>query len=147
MLVVIDLEGRFLDVQLISHNEPIFVSGLGEAPFYEFFTQYRGHSISETLVVGTPYGEGADGSALVYLDGVTKATASVRIAHESVMAATLQVAREKMNGIATGPPVEPDFAHRKDLSWDDLVETGIATHITVFERRRRHRLCRHTLGT
>ena len=34
MLVVLDLNGRFLDVKLISHNEPIFVSGLGEAPFH-----------------------------------------------------------------------------------------------------------------
>lgn len=32
MLVLLDLEGRFIDLRLISHNEPIFVSGLGEAP-------------------------------------------------------------------------------------------------------------------
>ena len=36
-LIVLDLEGHFLDVQLIEHNEPIFVSGLGEAPFHKFF--------------------------------------------------------------------------------------------------------------
>ena len=131
MLVILDLDGRFIDVQLISHNEPIFVSGLGEAPFHNFFTQYRGHSISETLVVGTPYGDGTEGSALVYLDGVTKATASVRIAHESVLAATLQVAREKMSGIATGPPAAPDPEHREELTWNDLVAEGIATRKTV----------------
>ena len=131
MLVVLDLDGRFLDVQLISHNEPIFVSGLGEAPFHNFFTQYRGHSISETLVVGTPYGDGAEGSALVYLDGVTKATASVRIAHESVLAATLQVAREKMGGIATGPPAAPDLNYREELTWEDLEAEGIATRKIV----------------
>lgn len=61
MLVVLDLEGRFLDVQLISHNEPIFVSGLPEKLFYDFFKQYRGHSISDTLVVGSPYGGAAEG--------------------------------------------------------------------------------------
>ncbi|HIC80316.1 MAG TPA: 4Fe-4S binding protein, partial [Kiloniellaceae bacterium] len=33
VLVTLDLEGRFLDARLIEHNEPIFVSGLGEAPF------------------------------------------------------------------------------------------------------------------
>ena len=37
MLVVLDLEGQFLDVQLISHNEPIFVSGLPEKQFFDFF--------------------------------------------------------------------------------------------------------------
>lgn len=126
LLVVLDLEGRFLDVQLIGHNEPIFVSGLGEAPFHAFFEQYQGHSIGDTLVVGTPYGGGSDSSALVYLDGVTKATASVRIAHESILAATLQVAREKLGGVSSGPPAYPDPNYVEDLTWDDLVAQGIA---------------------
>lgn len=131
VLVVLDLDGRFLDVKLLSHNEPIFVSGLGQAPFHKFFEQYRGHSIADSLVVGTPYGSGGGGSALVYLDGVTKATASVRIAHESVLAATLQVAREKMSGIATGPPAYPDQDVTEDLTWDDLVAQDIAVRKVV----------------
>ena len=131
VLVVLDLDGRFLDVQLISHNEPIFVSGLGQAPFHKFFEQYRGHSISDSLVVGTPYGAGSDGSALVYLDGVTKATASVRIAHESILAATLKVAREKMGGVASGPPAYPDLENEEELTWQDLVDQGLVTRKTV----------------
>lgn len=131
VLVVLDLDGRFLDVQLISQNEPIFVAGLGEAPFHKFFEQYRGHSISDTLVVGTPYGQGGQGSALVYLDGVTKATASVRIAHESVLAATLKVAREKMGGVSSGPAAYPDPQYREDLTWDDLVAQGLVAHKRV----------------
>ncbi|WP_299418649.1 4Fe-4S binding protein [uncultured Shimia sp.] len=131
LLVVLDLDGRFLDVQLLSHNEPIFVSGLPEKLFYDFFKQYRGHSISDSLVVGTPYGSGGDGSALVYLDGVTKGTASVRIAHESILAAALQVAREKMSGIATGPPASPNPDHHEALTWDDLVSQGLVTQKTV----------------
>ncbi|WP_316013259.1 4Fe-4S binding protein [Roseobacter sp. HKCCA0434] len=131
VLVVLDLDGRFIDVQLISHNEPIFVSGLGPAPFHAFFEQYRGHSISDTLVVGTPYGAGADGSALVYLDGVTKATASIRIAHESVMAAALKVARERMEGLASGPPAHPIPDHDESLDWQALLDQGIARRLVV----------------
>lgn len=131
MLVVLDLNGRFLDVQLLGHNEPIFVSGLPEKLFYDFFKQYRGNSISDSIVVGSPYGGGSEGSALVYLDGVTKGTASVRIAHESILAAALQVAREKMGGIATGPPAYPKADHVEDLSWDDLVAQGLVTRKTV----------------
>ncbi|WP_273509335.1 4Fe-4S binding protein [Planktotalea frisia] len=134
MLVVLDLEGRFIDVQLISHNEPIFVSGLPEKLFFDFFKQYRGHSISDSLVVGSPYGGGSDGSALVYLDGVTKGTASVRIAHESILAATLKVAKEKMSGIATGPPAFPNLDYSEDLTWDDLVKQGIAARKIVLNR-------------
>lgn len=131
MLVMIDREGRFLDVRLVSHNEPIFVSGLGEAPLRSFLEQYRGHSIREPLVVGTPYGEAASGSDLVHLDGVTKATASVRIAHESILAATLAVAREKMQGVAGGPPVHPDPSVDEALDWAMLVERGLARNLKV----------------
>ena len=131
IFVMLDLEGRFLEVKLIDHNEPIFVSGLGQAPFHKFFEQYAGHSIAETMVVGTPYGDGSSGSSLVYLDGVTKATASVRIAHETLLAATRAVAREKMQGVSSGPPAAPDPEHAEDLSWDDLVEQGIATRHLV----------------
>ena len=131
VLVVLDLEGRFLDVQLLTHNEPIFVSGLGEAPFHAFFEQYRGHSISDSLVVGTPYGGASGGGGLIYLDGVTKATASVRIAHESVLAAALQVAREKMQGIASGPPAFPNPDYAEELTWDQMVANGLITRKRV----------------
>jgi NosR/NirI family nitrous oxide reductase transcriptional regulator len=131
ILVTIDRDGRFLDVRLVAHNEPIFVSGLGEAPFRAFLEQYRGHSIREALVVGTPYGEAGGGSDLVYLDGVTKATASVRIAHESILAATLAVVREKMQGVANGPPVRPDPSIEENFEWADLVERGLARNLKV----------------
>ncbi|WP_138468306.1 4Fe-4S binding protein [Poseidonocella sp. HB161398] len=129
LLAVIDLEGRFLDVQLIRHNEPIFVSGLGEAPFHAFFEQYRGLSISTPMVVGTPYGEGS--GPLTYLDGVTKATASVRIAHESLLAATRAVAQDKMKGIAAAPPAHPDMAHDEALDWEEMIAEGIVGRLEV----------------
>ncbi|APZ53645.1 4Fe-4S binding protein [Salipiger abyssi] len=131
IFAMLDPEGRFLDVRLISHNEPIFVSGLGEAPFRQFFEQYAGRSISETMVVGNAYGDGGAGSPLIYLDGVSKATASVRIAHESLMAAAREVAREKLQGISAGPPAYPDPDRDEALSWGDLVAQGIATHKRV----------------
>jgi transcriptional regulator of nitric oxide reductase/ferredoxin len=131
LLVMLDLEGRFIDVRLISHNEPIFVSGLGEAPFRRFLEQYQGQSINTPMVVGVPYGDGAGGAGITYLDGVTKATASVRIAHETLLAATLAVAREKMKGVQSAPPAHPDPAHDEPLDWRALVDQGIARNLKV----------------
>ncbi|WP_247738855.1 4Fe-4S binding protein [Shimia sp. R9_2] len=132
VLVTLDLEGNYLDMRLLQHNEPIFVSGLGNAAFHKFFEQYRGHNIASSLVVGTPYGDaGSASGSLVYLDGVTKATASVRIAHESILAATTQIAREKMQGVAAGPPAHPTRDYVEDLSWNDLVEQGLAQRFLV----------------
>ncbi|MEO1612909.1 MAG: 4Fe-4S binding protein, partial [Pseudomonadota bacterium] len=130
ILVTLDLEANILDARLIEHNEPIFVSGLGQAAFHKFFEQYKGHSIASTMVVGVPYGDEGGASSLVYLDGVTKATASVRIAHESLLAAALSVAREKMQGVRTGPPAYP-IETGEDLTWTDLVEQGIARNLRV----------------
>lgn len=134
MLVPLDLDGRFLDVQLIAHNEPIFVSGLGEAPLRKFLEQYRGHSILAPLVVGNPYGTAGAGTDLVYLDGVTKATASVLIAHQSILAAALSVVCEKMAGVATHPPAYPNPSHDEALDWADLVAQGLATRLRVTNR-------------
>lgn len=130
ILVMIDLEGRFLDARLVAQNEPIFVSGLGEAPLRDFLAQYRGHSIHEPLVLGSAYGN-SGGSELVYLDGVTKATASVRIAHESILAATLAVAREKLQGVSAGPPPRPDPGHDEAVDWKTAMDQGLVRHLRV----------------
>lgn len=135
LLVLLDREGRFIDVRLIHQNEPIFVSGLGEAPFRAFLEQYRGHSITEPLVVGSAYGAGGAASDLVYLAGVTKATASVRIAHESILAATLAVAREKMQGISAGPPPRPNPEVAEALDWKTMLDQGIARHLFITNRQ------------
>ena len=131
ILVVLDLEGRFLETRLLWQHEPVIVAGIGEAPLRAFLEQYRGHSINEPMVVGSPYGGAGAGTDLVYLDGITKATASVRIAHESILAATLQVAREKMQGISSGPPPTPDLAYSEPLDWQALLDQGLVGRLTV----------------
>lgn len=125
VLVTIDADGRFLHAELLEHNEPVFVSGLGNAPFHAFMRQYRGLSVFDSITVGVPYGAGdRASSAHVYLDGVTKATASVRIAHESILAASLEVARWSLKGLTGGPAPTP----RQDtggLDWEALVAEGL----------------------
>ncbi|MET1416565.1 4Fe-4S binding protein [Roseibium sp. HPY-6] len=134
LFVILTLEGRLIDVDIVSHNEPIFVSGLGEAPFQDFIAQYKGYSITDSLVIGVPYGDQGSGSSLVYLDGVTKATASVRIAHETLLAAALKVAREKIEGIGGRAAAEPNLEYAEALTWEQLVEEGIAGRRVVTNR-------------
>ena len=70
-----------------------------------------------------PYGAASqDESGQIYLDGVTKATASVRIAHESILAASLAVARQRMQGLAGGPSPSPKREDGPELNWSSLVE-------------------------
>jgi len=129
VLVTLDRDGKFLRAELLEHNEPVF----GEAPFHDFVRQYHGLSIFDSITVGVPYGAGnQSGSGQIYLDGVTKATASVRIAHESVLAASLAVAREHMQGLAGGPSPRPKRGEEGPaLDWNALVEQGIAQRRTI----------------
>jgi len=130
-LVVLDRDGTFVTVRVVHHNEPIFISGMGEGPFREFFEQYAGKSIWSPMSIGTPYGGADAGSSLVHLDGISKATASVRIAHESIMAAAHAVAREHMQGRVAAPAARPDPDYDAPLRWTDLVEQGLARHLRV----------------
>ncbi len=135
VLVTLDLNGRFVAAELLEHNEPVFVSGLGSAPFHEFMRQYRGHSVFDTITVGVPYGANdRESSALVYLDGVTKATASVRIAHETILAASVDVARRFLQGLASGPAPTPLQSMDEILDWQALVDTGLATRRLILNR-------------
>ncbi len=131
LLVSMTVEGKLLKVELLHHNEPIFVSGLGQLPFDQFVTQYDGLSIKDSLSVGVPYGSVDGASTQKYLDGVTKATASVRIAHESILAAAYSVARKKMGGISTGQAPEPALDYREPLTFEQLVAEGIAKQFVV----------------
>src|SRR4051812_22408669 len=35
-------DGTYLDVRILSHHEPVFLEGLGEAPLHGFVAQYVG---------------------------------------------------------------------------------------------------------
>jgi transcriptional regulator of nitric oxide reductase len=131
LLVIIDNEGTFINAEILSHNEPIFISGLDGRLFHNFVEQYKGKSVFDTMVVGVPYGGKDEASSLIYLDGVTKATASVRIAHETILAASFAIAKDKLQNIASGPPAKPNTSHTEDLTWQDLVTQGIATRRLV----------------
>jgi transcriptional regulator of nitric oxide reductase len=125
LLVVIDPKGTFLDVAVLSQHEPVFVEGLGETPLRDFLQQYRGRSLGQGITVG-----GGKGT----LDGVSKATASVRIINQSILSAALKVARAKL-GFAQGRDpgrighILPDrFA---PLSLQQMLDAGLVRHLRV----------------
>lgn len=132
LLVSLDQNGGFLDATVLSQNEPVFVSGLGPAPLTSFVRQYRGNSIANNITVGVPYGDAAtDISTNVYLDGVSKATASVRIVNETVLASALKIAREYLEGVSPRPASRA----RKDIletgTFEELLNNGLISQLQV----------------
>lgn len=113
LLVALDPKGVFVDVQVLSHHEPVFLEGLGEGPLNRFVAQYKALSLRQNLKIVTGGGSAGKEGANVYLDGVSKATASVRIINQSVLSSALKVARKKL-GFAEGR--DPDLVARIDMA-------------------------------
>ncbi len=138
LLIAIDPNGRFIDVAVLSQHEPVFLDGLGEAPLLQFVRQYRGLSLKEGISIDAKARrERPADAAHAYLDGVSKATASVRIINQSVLAAALTVARKKL-GFARGGEagqvarVKPDYFKRMSLR--EMVDEGLIVHARVLNR-------------
>jgi len=105
LLVALDPKGTFLDVQVISHHEPVFLDGLGEAPLFNFVGQYRGLSLTRTISIDTGSAQrGTRDGGNAHIDGVSKATASVRIHNQSILSSALKVARSKLGFSAQRDP-------------------------------------------
>ena len=134
LLVALTPEGNFLEVKVISHHEPVFVDGLGPEPLFDFVKQYQGKSLKQSIKVGPPAGGGVGDGAVAIVDGVAKATASVRIVNESLLASGLEVARAKL-GFAKGRDPSRAAKMRPDvfepLDWRGLVARGYVKHYRV----------------
>jgi len=134
LLVALDKDGKFMDVKVLSQHEPVFLDGLGPQPLFKFVEQYKNLSLKQSIKIGLGQSQpGKANSANVYIDGVAKATASVRILNQSLLAASLKVARAKMG---YGEGNDPDLIARirpevyEAMDWNALVKAGLVTRKT-----------------
>src|SRR3990167_4900090 len=51
-LIGMDLQGRFVGVQVLKHSEPILLLGIPESALVNFNNQYLGKSVKDTIEVG-----------------------------------------------------------------------------------------------
>lgn len=133
MYVLLKPDGTFLDVKVISHHEPVFLAGVGEEPLLKFVTQYEGKTLGKPVKVGSNINSGEKTtSSAVYIDGVAKATASVLIINQAILAAAIKVARGKLGmGAAGGASAERITDNYSEQSWADLVASGQMTRTVL----------------
>jgi len=135
LLVALNANGDFMDVQVLSQHEPVFLEGLGPEPMLRFVEQYKGLSLKQNIKIGG--GQNNGGNANVVIQGVAKATASVRILNQSLLSSSLKVARAKM-GYAQGR--DPDLIARIKpevmdiMGWDKLLSKDLVSQ-KVFSNR------------
>ncbi|ROZ78665.1 4Fe-4S binding protein [Ramlibacter sp. WS9] len=135
LLVALDAKGVFLDVRVLSQHEPVFLDGLGEAPLRRFALQYKGLSLQQNIKIGSGSRRGEEGDgANAHIDGVAKATASVRIINQTLLSAALRVARAKL-GFAAGRDPDRIARVRRDtyapMDWDALLRAGLVQRVRL----------------
>lgn len=135
LLVALDKRGEFLEVRVLSQHEPVFLDGLGPEPLFRFVEQYKGKNLRQNIKVGSNLNSGERaGGANVYVDGVSKATASVKIVNESVLAASLKVARAKL-GYSAGKASSEVAQVRPEIftpqTWQELLDAGLVGHVRL----------------
>jgi NosR/NirI family nitrous oxide reductase transcriptional regulator len=125
ILIGIDINGVFAGFKVLNHHEPIFLHGLGEQPMFDFIDQYEGHSIKERYIINA---QDKSTPGITNFDGITRATVSVMVINDTIIASALQVARAKLEGFAAATTVKIDTEFFQELSFEQLVEQGHISH-------------------
>lgn len=123
MLVQMDFQGNFIEVKVLEHNEPVFVNGHGALPLDKFINQYAGLSVAQNIKVQLSTTK-AD-RAKNQIDGVAMATASVRIMNETILAASLNIARQKLKGLNVKPAALAKTDYYEQKNWQQLLDEGL----------------------
>jgi len=136
LLIAIDRKGSYLGVEVLRQHEPVFLSGLGEGPLNDFVRQYAGKSLLQQISVASIYGSAKRSSddKRVVLDGVSKATASIRIVNQTVLTAALAVARARLAFAAPtqhGPPAVVRADVYEALDFAALVKGGYVGRLSL----------------
>ncbi|WP_374547721.1 4Fe-4S binding protein, partial [Rhodoblastus sp.] len=128
LLIAVKPSGELLDVRVLTQHEPVFVDGLGPDPLMDFVKQYAGKSLRQSIKIVAPGTRDprADNVA-AEIDGVAKATASVRIINETIINSALQVARERLGFSKGRDPnraahVKPDVF--EPLTFQQMLDRG-----------------------
>ena len=125
LLVVLDRDGRFQAVQLLSHAEPMFTSPRGTATLAEFARQYQGLTLDHTVHVLSPRAERRITETTATLHGVLTGTVSAMAIDKAVLESAARLARAQAGGAATTAATDgPDDRYVRS-GWTALAAAGL----------------------
>ena len=143
-LIALDRKGNFMDVEVLQQREPVFtfrdLGGLGDTPLREFVAQYAGERLNQPFVIALDAARNKTGHPTrqsighATLDGIAKATASIRIVNQTVLTSALAVARAKL-GFADGgeprPPAKPISEVLDHWSFSEMLDKDMIAHLRM----------------
>ncbi len=133
MLITLDTKGNFVDVKLLSHQEPIFVGPVGNELMERFAAQYRGLSVSQNIRIlnDSATGSSANKSAptgTAQIQGISRGTVTAAMMDQSIMQSALKVASGKLGIIGSSDPsrvAKLRFDLFEPANWQQLKEAGL----------------------
>ena len=137
LLVVMDRDGRFSEVRLLAHDEPLFKSAKGTAVLSQFAQQYQGLTVDHDIQVLGPRAERRQTETSAALHGVLTGTVSATAIDRAVLESAAQVAHARANAqaaqsgqtghtgrLATPLPRDPNDRYRKS-GWSELASARL----------------------
>lgn len=123
-LVAIDPKGTYLGVNIIFHEEPIFLAGPGVEPPDRVANQYAGLRVQDTIKVRGPTDDFRNTEGYAYVDGISRATISVEVLNQSIVQSAAEVASKVVEGFTRTrvARINPDVLEM--ASWDALEKSA-----------------------
>jgi NosR/NirI family transcriptional regulator, nitrous oxide reductase regulator len=133
MLITLDTKGNFVDVKLLSHQEPIFVGPVGNELMERFADQYRGLSVSQNIRILNDSARGSNANktaptGTAQIQGISRGTVTAAMMDKSIMQSALKVASGKLGIIASSDPsriAKLRFELFEPSTWQQLTESGL----------------------
>lgn len=105
MFVFMDLDGRFLKIQLLDHNEPLFISVSSNAKLLAFAAQYVQLTFHHYIDIHGPNDPAIRKDRNVSLQGVHRGTISAKAIDRSILTAAAKVVRARLDpSVLDHPP-------------------------------------------
>lgn len=125
LLVVLDAAGRFQQVRLIGHAEPLFTSPAGTATLATFAQQYEGLTLDHQVVLLSPRAERRVSDTTAGLHGVLTGTVSALAIDKAVLESAARVARARAGGASASAGSDgPDDRYSRS-GWTALAAAGL----------------------
>jgi len=135
LLIGIDRDGLYRGVTVLEHHEPIFLHGLGPEPMHRFTEQYPGLDLRHTIKITSAAVRNKGSGSNVYIDGITKATASAIVLNESVMLSAIQAAQQLGLIPHRKPPAQVRTDLQEQADWKRLIDEQWAQALKLSEAR------------
>lgn len=125
LLVVLDRDGRFQQVRLLAHSEPLFASAKGTAALAAFAQQYAGITLDHQVLLLSPQAERRVTDTTAALHGVLTGTVSALAIDKAVLESAARVARARAGEAAgSAAATGPDDRYTRS-GWTALAKAGL----------------------